>query len=83
MAKQWEGWGGGLPGNTEAPLPTHLQIYIYYIYIYMYGLASSIIKATQTRFTVYRQHFSYIPSGQAVIIHYSLVIFFIMSHAPQ
>ena len=41
-------------------------------------------KATQTRFTVYRQHFSHIPSGRAVIIHYSLVIFFkIMSHAPQ
>ena len=41
-------------------------------------------KATQTRFTVYRQHFSHIPSGWVVIIHYSLAIFFkIISHTLQ
>ena len=46
--------------------------------------APGYAKATQTRFTVYRQHLPHIPSARAVIIHYLLAIFFnIMSHAPQ
>ena len=48
------------------------------------SIKTDIDKAPQSRFAVYRQHFSHIPSGRAVIIHYSLANYCkIVSHAPR
>ena len=69
-------------------ISTHAQLLIFHSHRHTHDNPTKVrsttsIKAPQSRFAVYRQHFFHIPSGRAVIIHYSLANSSkIMSYAP-